>query len=202
MEGQANLIAREDKDQLQGSDYPLIGLINLTRLDHRKLVATSNTVELRNKLQDAVNHLTQRIVKYWSQNRHIQICFDVRDAKAGNPEGMRQGVNVWGEVCDSVYWATTPLSNRSRVRLVLLIPCMVRGRETPRKECHFAAGRAWAVAARSTTGEHLSLKEQRWALNQPVQSTASLIFKEALNGIINEFGVEPVILPVHDAVLL
>jgi DNA polymerase I-like protein with 3'-5' exonuclease and polymerase domains len=55
---------------------------------------------------------------------------------------------------------------------------------------------------RTSSGEHLSLKEQRWALNQPVQSTASLIFKEALNGIIAEFGVDPVILPVHDAVLL
>lgn len=55
---------------------------------------------------------------------------------------------------------------------------------------------------RKTTGEHLSVKEQRWALNHTVQSTASLIFKEALNGIIAEFGIEPVILPVHDAVLL
>lgn len=55
---------------------------------------------------------------------------------------------------------------------------------------------------RHTTSEHLSPKEQRWALNQPVQSTASLIFKEALINIIAEFGVEPVTLPVHDAVLL
>lgn len=55
---------------------------------------------------------------------------------------------------------------------------------------------------RTNGGGPLSLKEQRWALNQPVQSTASLIFKEALNGIIAEFGVEPVVLPVHDAVLL
>jgi hypothetical protein len=117
MEGQANLnalIAREDNDQLLNSDYPLIGLINLARLDHRELVATNNTVELKNKLQGAGNHLTQRIVKYWSQNRHIQMRFDVRDAKAGDPEGMQQGVNVWGEVYDSVHWATTPLSNRSR----------------------------------------------------------------------------------------
>lgn len=117
MEGQANLnslIAREDDDKLLDSDYPLIGLINLARLDHRKLVATNNTVELKNKLQGAGNHLTQRIVKYWSQNRHIQMRFDVRDAKTGDPEGMQQGVNVWGEVYDSVHWATTPLSNRSR----------------------------------------------------------------------------------------
>jgi len=117
MEGQANLnvlIGREDNEKLLDSDYPLVGLINLARLDHRKLVATNNTVELKNKLQGAGNHLTQRIVKYWSQNKHIQMRFDVRDAKAGDPEGMREGVNVWGEVYDSVHWATTPLSNRSR----------------------------------------------------------------------------------------
>lgn len=117
MEGQANLdalIAREDNDQLKDSDYPLIGLINLARLNHRKLVATKNTTELKNKLEGAGNHLTQRIVKYWSQNRHIQMRFDVRDARPEDPEGMRQGVNVWGEVYDTVHWATTPLRNRSR----------------------------------------------------------------------------------------
>src|ERR1044072_9217474 len=98
MEGQANLdalIQREDDDELEDSDYPLIGLINLARLDHRKLVATKNTTELKNKLEGAGNHLTTRIVKYWSQNRHIQMRFDVRDARAEDPEGMRTGVNVW-----------------------------------------------------------------------------------------------------------
>jgi DNA polymerase I-like protein with 3'-5' exonuclease and polymerase domains len=48
----------------------------------------------------------------------------------------------------------------------------------------------------------LSPREKRWALNQPVQSTASLIFKEALLEIAREFGDERVILPMHDAVLL
>ncbi|MEA3061224.1 MAG: hypothetical protein QOJ94_1005 [Sphingomonadales bacterium] len=117
MEGQANLdalISREDNDQLEDSDYPLIGLINLARLDHRKLVSTKNTTELKNKLEGAGNHLTTRIVKYWSQNRHIQMRFDVRDARPEDPEGMRSGVNVWGEVYDTVHWATTPLRNRSR----------------------------------------------------------------------------------------
>jgi predicted ATPase len=117
MEGQANLnalIAREDNKKLAGSDYPPIGLINLARLDHRKLVTTKNTTELKNKLEGAGNHLTARIVKYWSQNRHIQMRFDVRDARPEDPEGMRQGINVWGEVYDTVHWATTPLRTRSR----------------------------------------------------------------------------------------
>lgn len=117
MKGQANLnalISREDTKKLQDSDYPLIGLINLARLNHRQLVATKNTTELKNKLEGAGNHLTGRIVKYWSQNRHIQMRFDVRDAKPEDPEGMRDGINVWGEVYDTVHWAHTPLGTRSR----------------------------------------------------------------------------------------
>lgn len=117
MKGQTNLnalITREDAKQLEDSDYPLIGLINLARLDHRKLVAANNTTELKNKLEGAGNHLTGRIVKYWSQNQHIQMRFDVRDAKLEDPPNMRQGINVWGEVYDTVHWAHTPLGSRSR----------------------------------------------------------------------------------------
>lgn len=117
MEGQANLdalIKREDAEELEDSDYPLLGLIHLARLDHRQLVAAKNTTELKNKLEGAGNHLTARIVKYWSQNRHIQMRFDVRDARPGDPKGMQSGVNVWGEVYDRVHMATTPLRNRSR----------------------------------------------------------------------------------------
>lgn len=117
MTGQTNLdalIAREDAKKLEDSDHPLIGLINLARLNHRQLVAAKNTTELKNKLEGAGNHLTGRIVKYWSQNQHIQMRFDVRDAKPEDPEGMRKGINVWGEVYDTVHWAHTPLGTRSR----------------------------------------------------------------------------------------
>ena len=54
---------------------------------------------------------------------------------------------------------------------------------------------------RTSTGS-LTHKEKRWALNHPVQATASLIFKEALISVAREVGTESVILPMHDAVLL
>lgn len=117
MKGQANLnalIAREDAKTLEDFDYPLLGLINLARLDHRQLVRTKNTTELKNKLEGAGNYLTKRIVKYWSQNQHIKMEFDVRDGKPEDPEDMRQGINVWAEVHDTVHWAHTPLGSRSR----------------------------------------------------------------------------------------
>lgn len=114
MENLNALIQREDNGTLKESDYPLLGLINLARLDHRELIKTKNTTELKNKLEGAGNHLTRRIIEYWSQNQHIQMRFDVRDAKPEDPEGMREGINVWGEVYDNVHWASTPLGYRSR----------------------------------------------------------------------------------------
>lgn len=117
MQGMENLnalIQREEAGNLKESDHPLLGLINLARLDHRELVTTKTTAELKNKLQGAGNHLTRRIIKYWSQNQHIQMLFDVRDAKPEDPEGMRDGINIWGDVYDNVHWASTPLSSRSR----------------------------------------------------------------------------------------
>lgn len=117
MQGRANLnalIQREAQGKLEASDYPLLGLINLARLDHKKLVESKNTQELKNKLENAGNYLTSRIIKYWSQNKHIKMEFDVREAKPEDPENMRAGINIWGEVHDTVHWAHTPLGTRSR----------------------------------------------------------------------------------------
>ncbi|WP_439815481.1 DNA polymerase [Zavarzinia sp. CC-PAN008] len=52
------------------------------------------------------------------------------------------------------------------------------------------------------TGGPLTHKERRWALNQPVQATASLIFKEALVRLKARFGAEAILLPMHDAALI
>jgi DNA polymerase I len=54
---------------------------------------------------------------------------------------------------------------------------------------------------RISEGE-LSPKEQRWAISQAIQGSASLIFKWALLGLANELGPDSILLPMHDAVLM
>ena len=76
-----SLIQREEADQLLASDYPLLGLIRLARLDIKDLLDVKRTASLRNKLEGAGNHLSRQILKYWSQNKHIQMRFDVREAR-------------------------------------------------------------------------------------------------------------------------
>jgi DNA polymerase I-like protein with 3'-5' exonuclease and polymerase domains len=48
----------------------------------------------------------------------------------------------------------------------------------------------------------LSSAERRWAMNHVVQSTASLIFKQAILNLAQALGVNSIVLPMHDAVLL
>lgn len=108
------LMQRKDADALEPPDYPLLGLINLARLKLADLLNTQRTLELTNTLEGAGNHLTRQILKFWSQNKHLQMKFDVREARPQDPEHMRSGVNIWGKVYDSVHWATTELGTRSK----------------------------------------------------------------------------------------
>ncbi|MGB6875872.1 MAG: AAA family ATPase [Candidatus Acidiferrales bacterium] len=100
--------------QLNPSDHPLLGLIELAGLKLEELLNPARTQELKNKLQGAGNHLTGKILKYWSQNRHLRLAFDVRPARPGDPEGMRDGTNIWAEVADQKHFVNTALGTRSR----------------------------------------------------------------------------------------
>lgn len=117
MKGHENveaLIQRNDSGKLKKSDHPLLGLMSLARLDMNSLLEAKRTTQLNNKLEGAGNQLTRSILKYWSQNKHIQMKFDVREARPEDPAGMTKGTNIWGRVHDSVHLATTELGSRSR----------------------------------------------------------------------------------------
>lgn len=105
---------REAEKKLLPSDQPLLGLIELARLALPQMLAPDRTQDLKNKLEGAGNHLTKQIVPYWSQNKHLQLRFDIRPARPGDPVGMRTGTNIWGEVFDTRHFASTGLGTRSK----------------------------------------------------------------------------------------
>ena len=99
---------------LEKSDHPMLGLICKARLDLNSLLKPGRTRDLKNKLEGAGNHLTKSIVKYWSQNKKLQMRFDVRPAQPADPQGMQNGTNIWAEVYDTLHMVTTDLGTRSR----------------------------------------------------------------------------------------
>ena len=116
MRGHDNVEAlkkRKSDNKLDPSDHPLLGLIELARLDLDKLLAPNRTQDLKNKLEGASNYLSSQILKFWSQNKHLRMKFDVRPGLPGDPEGMQKGTNIWGEVYDSKHLVSTGLGTRS-----------------------------------------------------------------------------------------
>jgi predicted ATP-dependent endonuclease of OLD family len=117
MEGQVNIDAlrqRQASKTLLPSDHPMLGLIALADLDVDQIINSNNTQDLKNQLEGAGNYLSRQILKYWSQNKHISLRFDVRPAKPGDPVGMQSGTNLWAEVYDSAHLVTVRAGTRSR----------------------------------------------------------------------------------------
>lgn len=118
MEGHVNIEALQQRQSkpatLLPSDHPMLGLIELARLKLGELIAPGRTEELLSKLEGASNHLSKQVLKYWSQNRHLTVRFDVRPARPGDPAGMNSGTNLLGRVYDSVHLVSTPLGTRSK----------------------------------------------------------------------------------------
>lgn len=117
MKGHENIEALKDrvnKNKLIETDYPLLGLIELARLNLDQLINPDRTEWLLNKLEGASNHLSGKILKYWSQNKHLFMKFDVRSARPGDPAGMTSGTNIWARIHDTKRMVSTPLGTRSR----------------------------------------------------------------------------------------
>lgn len=105
---------RQQQEKLEPSDYPMLGLIQIARFKLEELLAPERTVDLIGKLEGASNHLSRQVLKYWSQNQHIRLHFDVRPGLTKDPEGLRDGTNLWGYVRDEVHEASTGIGKRSR----------------------------------------------------------------------------------------
>ena len=117
MKGQDNLDAlkgRVANNSLEEPDRPLLGLIELARLDLNQITNPGRTEALIARLEAAENQLTQKVLAYWSQNQHLRMKFDIRQAQPEDPEGMTSGTNIWARVQDTKHMVSTALRTRSR----------------------------------------------------------------------------------------
>ena len=105
------LIQRQRDNQLLDSDYPLLGLIDLARLDLEGIINPRRALERDNRLEGASNHLSQTIMQYWSQNAFLEMRFDIRPGLPNDPEGIEpaQISGVMSTIHDrkcARFWAT------------------------------------------------------------------------------------------------
>ena len=108
------LIERKKTNTLSKSDYPLLGLVALARIELDALLNPQRTQWLINKLEGASNHLSKKVLQYWSQNKNLLMRFDVRPARPGDPPQMTMGTNLLAQVYDTKRMVSTTLGTRSK----------------------------------------------------------------------------------------
>ena len=117
MKGQDNLNAlknRRDQGILEEADEPLLGLIELAGINLDQLTNPGRTEALIARLEAAESQLTNKVLRYWSQNRHLRMKFDIRPVQSEDPPGMTDGMNILGRVQDTKHMVSTALGTRSR----------------------------------------------------------------------------------------
>ncbi|HSH41147.1 MAG TPA: AAA family ATPase [Arenicellales bacterium] len=117
LRGQEDLQAlkeRLDSGELRTSDYAMLGLMKLARLDVEQLLNPGRTQLLINKLEGAGNAISQQMFRYWSQNPDLQVKFDVRPSNPDDPAGDTGGMYIWTSVFDPAHSHSTLLGARSR----------------------------------------------------------------------------------------
>ena len=117
LRGQEDLQALKDRleaGSLKTSDYAMIGLMKLARLDVEQLLYPGRTQLLINKLEGAGTTISTQMFRYWSQNPDLQVKFDVRPANPDDPSGEPGGMYIWTSVFDPAHSHSTLLSARSR----------------------------------------------------------------------------------------
>ena len=126
MKGQDNLDTLRQRvynKALEGSDHPLLGLIDLAGLKLDQLVNPGRTETLIARLEAAENQLTQRVLRYWSQNQHLRMKFDIRPAQPEDGPGMTAGTNIWGRVQDTKHMVTTKPSHKHLSKMTMHPRC-------------------------------------------------------------------------------
>ena len=117
MLGQDSLTAlanRVRNNDLKKSDYPLLGLIELAGLELDDLLESDHTPSLTAEISAAESELSAMILPYWSQNKHLRMKFDIRMGLPNDPEGMTNGMNIWGLVVNTRNNVELPIGTRSR----------------------------------------------------------------------------------------
>lgn len=120
IQGEENLdalIRRRQGNELKKSDHPLFELLETVGLAPDKMIGSQDTTNFMNRFRKPIKKagelVTKSINDNWSQNSHLRIEFRVQKAEQRDPEGMREGTNIWIDVYDDNSDIPTPLSSHS-----------------------------------------------------------------------------------------
>ncbi len=114
--GKVNLVGlkgRIDSDSLAQDDQTVLSLLRMADVDLETLLEPSGYEPARAKLEAISNTITDQLFKYWTQNKELDVEFDIRTDSHDQPP-FDNGNNLYIRIRNRRHRVTVPFSQRSR----------------------------------------------------------------------------------------
>lgn len=101
-----------DQGKLEESDYTALALIKLVRADIDEFLQKDNYERLKADLEAASNNITDQVFNYWSQNKHLEVEFDLQPVLGSNNQLTDTILHI--RIKNKRHRVTVPFDKRSR----------------------------------------------------------------------------------------
>jgi len=105
---------RRDRNQLNEADRTILSLLKLSGNKLEDFADQGNYERLKRKMEDAAIKITDQVFKYWSQNKQLEVEFDIFPANHQDPIPLNEGIILHVRIKNKRHRASGPFDERSR----------------------------------------------------------------------------------------
>lgn len=98
---------------LTAEDKVYLAFLDFAGTTPEELATLSRYEELKAQIESASISITEQIFEYWSQNRYLQVEFDVADGKPNDPAPLNSGRILHARIRNDLHKMTVPFNDRS-----------------------------------------------------------------------------------------
>lgn len=99
--------------QQTGEDQTALSLLRLAEVDVSELTSAKGYEEIKSRLEGLSNSITDKVFEYWTQNRELDVEFDIRPDPNDQPP-FNDGPNLYVRIRNRRHRVTVPFSQRSK----------------------------------------------------------------------------------------
>lgn len=104
---------RVSQKTLLPEDEAVLGLLNLAGIDLDELIRSDGYESGRAQLEAISNKITDEIFEYWTQNKQLEVVFDIDDDPKEQPP-FNAGKNLYVRIRNQRHRVTVPFDQRSK----------------------------------------------------------------------------------------
>jgi len=109
-----NLLAKRAQKQIDASDETFLALLDLVGVDLKEVGDEKNYERLKAALEAGSISITDEMFKFWSQNKQLEVEFDLSNANPADSAPLNAGTILHVRIKNNRHRVTVPFDQRSK----------------------------------------------------------------------------------------